>query len=232
MAFRFKQFSVDDSMCAMKVGTDSVLLGAWADFSGADTILDIGTGCGILALMAAQKSSASITAIDIDEKACIQATGNFKNSPWPERLECLHSPLEQFSRKGYDHIITNPPYFINSLKSPDTGRNKSRHTDELPLNVLVKYSASVLSDNGKISIVFPIPESRILISLAVEEGINLSRKMVIIPKEGKPANRILLEFSKCEVVSLREEELIIRDHAGHYTKDYMSLTADFYLHLH
>lgn len=231
MAFRFKQFSVDDSMCAMKVGTDSVLLGAWADFTDADTILDIGTGCGILALMAVQKSNAKITAIDNDEDACRQAGNNFLASQWGDRLKCMHTPLEHFIGQDFDHIITNPPYFINSLKSPDNRRNKSRHTDELPLNVLVKHSASLLSENGKLSIVFPFPESRILISSATEEGLNLSRKMTVIPKDGKATNRMLLEFRKGNVVSCREEELIIRDKAGHYTKDYISLTADFYLHL-
>jgi len=294
MAFHFKEFSVDDSACAMKVGTDSVLLGAWTDFSGCSNILDIGTGCGLLALMAAQESNALITAIDIDEDACRQAEKNFSESPWSDRLLCIPQGLEEFtisrlaSRKDafdsladsgdhlagssghvadssghmvntFDHLITNPPYFINSLKSPDTGRNTARHNDGLPLKSLVEFSYMLLSDSGKLSMVFPYSDSHLLISLAAEQGLNLVRQCLIIPKEGKEPNRILLEFQKGQVESQgtaainkvqdtsafgdghftpgnRADQhklttLTIRDSHGKYTQEYINLTERFYLSL-
>lgn len=294
MAFHFKEFSVDDSACAMKVGTDSVLLGAWTDFSGCSNILDIGTGCGLLALMAAQESNAVITAIDIDEDACIQAKKNFSESPWSDRLLCIPQGLEEFtvsrlaskSESGdhiadsgdylvsssgqvadsgdrlvntYDHIITNPPYFINSLKSPDIGRNTARHNDGLPLKSLLEFSFMLLSDSGKLSMVFPYSDSPLLISLAAEQGFNLVRQCLIIPKEGKEPNRILLAFTKGPVESQcapaiskvqdtsafgdghftpgnradqhKYTTLTIRDCHGKYTQEYINLTARFYLSL-
>lgn len=248
MAFHFKEFSVDDSACAMKVGTDSVLLGAWADFAGCSNILDIGTGCGLLALMAAQESNAVITAIDIDEDACRQAEKNFSESPWSDRLLCIPQGLEEFtisrlaSRKdAFDHLITNPPYFINSLKSPDTGRNTARHNDGLPLKSLVEFSSLLLKDSGKLSVIFPFADSPLLISLDKECSLSLSRQLIISPKEGKEPNRILLEFQKGPVESQDADAisevqgklttLTIRDSHGKYTQEYINLTERFYLNL-
>lgn len=238
MAFRFKQFSVDDSGCAMKVGTDSVLLGAWADYTANTRILDIGTGCGLLALIAAQESNAIVTAIDIEETACRKAAENFRQSPWPARLQCIHQGLQEFTHNRivskavpFDHIITNPPYFINSLKSPDTGRNTARHTDGLPLETLIKLSSLLLADYGKLSKVFPFSESSLLISLAADHSLNLSRLLIIIPKLGKEPNRILLELTKGSVETVETAELAIRDEKGHYTEEYIGLTERFYLHL-
>lgn len=247
MAFRFKQFHVDDSNCAMKVGTDSVLLGAWTDFSHCNDILDIGTGCGLLALMAAQECQAAITAIDIDEEACRQATANFNNSRWSDRIQCINRGLEEFSLNGaatttasFDHIITNPPFFINSLKSPDSGRNKARHNDGLPLKSLLEYSSLLLRDSGRLSMVFPYDDSFLLISQAREFSLNLSRQLTIIPGEGKEPNRILLEFTKVpfgssETTTLltadKSSTLTIRDCHGKYTAEYISFTDRFYLKL-
>ncbi len=297
MPFRFKQFSVDDSQCAMKVGTDSVLLGAWTDYSGCARILDIGTGCGLLALIAAQRSAMNdarqsnnllpdqqgnalktapqnatlITAIDIDAGACRQAEENFRKSLWNSRLQCIHQGLEEFTlnrqsdnkkdtyhrqpdnkkdadhrmpdnKKDADHIsesenalfdliITNPPYFINSLKSPHNGRNTARHNDELPLNSLLSYSALLLTDAGKLSIVFPYAESNILINTAQKHALNLSRQLIIVPKQGKKPNRILLEFTKAPVNKVETNELAIRAEEGKYTSEYVKFTEDFYLGL-
>jgi len=233
MAFKFKQFSVDDSACAMKVGTDSVLLGSWASLDGADTILDIGTGSGLLALMAAQKSNALITAIDIDEQACQQASVNFNNSPWAGRLSCHNIGLENFNTENnyFDHIITNPPFFINSLKSPEEGRNTARHTDSLPAETLLKVSAAMLAPAGKLSLIFPIQDKMNVISHAIEGDLKLSRYTEIIPKQGKEANRVLMEFSKCQVKEVKSSAIVIRDANGKYTQEYISLTEPFYLFL-
>jgi tRNA1Val (adenine37-N6)-methyltransferase len=247
MAFHFKEFSVDDSACAMKVGTDSVLLGAWADFSGCSTILDVGTGSGLLALMAAQKCDATITAIDIDEDSCHQAEKNFSESSWSDRINCIHQGLEEYAcnqtaakARPFDHIITNPPYFINSLKSPDSGRNKARHNDGLPLKSLLEYSSLLLRDSGKLSIVFPYNDNFLLINQAREFSLNLSRQLIIIPKQGKEPNRILLEFTKAVTGMYDATELVtgnklptltIRDGHGKYTQEYISFTERFYLKL-
>ncbi len=243
MPFSFNHFFVDDSQCAMKVGTDSVLLGAWTDFSGCSMILDIGTGCGLLALIAAQQSTnliaaqsnALITAIDIDEAACRQAEENFRKSTWNSQLQCIHSSLEEFTinrdadAPSYDLIITNPPFFINSLKSPHTGRNTARHTDGLPLDSLLACSALLLSATGKLSIVFTYADSNILINTAQKYALNPSRQLIIIPKQGKKPNRILLEFTKGPVKSVETTELAIRDGEGKYTDEYVKITEDFYL---
>lgn len=234
MSFNFKQFSVDDALCAMKVGTDSVLLGAWADVEKSQQILDIGTGCGLLALMTAQRSEGEITAIDIHEASVIQAEENFKQSPWAVRLQVQHISLQNFSETAnikFDHLITNPPYFINSLKSPDNGRSTARHTDELPLKSLVKLSSLLLTDSGKLSVVFPFAESQILISLAAESSLSIKRQLIIIPKQGKEPNRILLEFTKKPVKNMKIAKLTIRDLNGKYTQEYIDLTESFYLKL-
>jgi tRNA1Val (adenine37-N6)-methyltransferase len=134
-------------------------------------------------------------------------------------------------KRPFDHIISNPPFFINSLKSPDTGRNTARHNDGLPLHTLIELSSLLLKDSGKLSIVFPYTESHLLINVAVIYSLNLSRQLIIIPKLRKEPNRILLEFTKGPVVRLESSELAIRDSHGKYTPDYVELTERFYLHL-
>lgn len=238
MPFRFKQFSVDDSLCAMKIGTDSVLLGAWAATNNAKKILDIGTGCGLLALMCAQRSDALITAIDIDVNASKQAENNFKDSPWSDRLHCIHLSLKEFTQIQvvkethlFDHIITNPPYFINSLKSPDTGRNTARHNDDLPFESLIEDSSQLLEPNGKLSIIIPFSENVPFETLAHEYELSVSRKLIILPKIGKEPNRILMEFTKGITIQAETAQLSIRDSHGNYTKEYLNLTEQFYLGL-
>jgi tRNA1Val (adenine37-N6)-methyltransferase len=239
MAFRFKQFSVEDSLSAMKIGTDSVILGAWADVIDAKNIMDVGTGCGLLALMCAQRSDALITAIDIDINACKQAENNFKDSPWSNRLQCIHLSLKDFTKtqmvKGttlFDHIITNPPYFNNSLKSPDTGRNTARHNDDLPFNSLLEDCSTLLNTNGKLSVIIPFSENGQFESLATDYELTVTRKLIILPKTEKEPNRILMEFTKGESDHIETGQLSIRDLHRNYTKEYVKLTELFYLGLH
>ncbi|HEX2976444.1 MAG TPA: methyltransferase [Bacteroidales bacterium] len=247
MSFRFKQFSIDDSLCAMKVGTDSVLLGAWADFNGASRILDIGTGSGLLALMAAQQCRAEITAIDIDQSCCIQATRNFENSAWNERLKCIHTGLRNFISEiaphedirlasphelpdGYfDHIISNPPWFTASLKSTDNSRNRARHNDELPPEDLVQSSNLILAENGRFSLIIPWSDKDYLINLCKSIGLFPSREIAVIPRTGKAPNRILLEFTKGLRAEPTTSTITIRDIEGNYTPEYKQLTREFYL---
>ena len=139
-SFEFKQFTIKQDKCAMKVGTDAVLLGSWATANGSHLILDVGTGTGIIAMMLAQKTIAHIDAIDIDELACIQAAQNVSESKFFGRVEVMHTSLQQYvknAQKKYDLIITNPPYFEQSLKSSDEQRSCARHADVLPFDELI-----------------------------------------------------------------------------------------------
>lgn len=233
MPFRFKEFIVDDSNCPMKVGTDSVLLGAWARLEKSRRILDIGTGCGLLALMAAQRSKAVTTAIDIDADAINAAESNFLSSPWKNRFEALQTSLQEYAAKcppaTFDHIITNPPFFINSLKAPDPERSNARHTDQLPYEMLASASAKLLKPDGRISVVLPVNESEIFRKIAEVYGLYLNNKLNIVPKKGKPGNRVLMEFGFLRSLYFKIDDLIIRDQSGDYTSDYKELTREFYL---
>jgi tRNA1Val (adenine37-N6)-methyltransferase len=229
--FRFKQFSVDDSMCAMKVGTDAVLLGVWVNIDHAATILDIGTGCGLIALMAAQRSKAKITAIDIDESASLQSKENFLASPWPERLVTVHGAVQQLnSANSFDLIICNPPFFKNALKAPDKQRNIARHNDELSFESLLVSVDRLLNNNGTFAFILPNDEAQQVITLAAAHQLYPNRCCNVLSREGKSSNRLLVELSHKESV-IDRETLIIRDHNNQYTLQYKELTKDFYLFL-
>jgi tRNA1Val (adenine37-N6)-methyltransferase len=232
MPFRFKQFSVEDSNCPMKVGTDSVLLGAWAKLENSRRILDIGTGCGLLALMAAQRSEAQITAIDIDPVVVETAMANFGKSSWADTLEARCVSLQDFlttQRDGsFDHIISNPPFFINSLKAPDPERSNARHNDLLPFEDLAFASAKLMTPVGRLSMVLPVAEGDLFIDIAAKTGLFLIRKLTVIPKTGKEANRLLLEFAR-QQMPMENSVLTIRNESGEYTNEYKKLTRDFYL---
>jgi tRNA1Val (adenine37-N6)-methyltransferase len=229
--FRFKQFTVDDSKCAMKVGTDGVLLGAWVDVSAAETILDIGTGCGVIALMVAQRSKAHITAIDIDESAALQSKENFLSSPWQERMKAIHIAVQQFQPDYlFDLIICNPPFFKNALKTPFHERNLARHNDTLSFESLVSQVNRLLSETGKFVFILPVDEAYEVIHIASSRRLHVSRCCNVYSREDKFPNRILAELSRKESgesVSF----LTIRDQNNKYTTEYKELTKDFYLFL-
>lgn len=237
MAFRFKQFSLDDSLCAMKVGTDSVLLGAWTDFGNAHKILDIGTGSGLLSMMAAQKCQASITAIDIEEGCYNQAIINFNSSIWYERLTCLHSSLDNYFKSAlelknegsFDHIITNPPWFSRSLKSDNKNRNTARHNDDLPPDELIKSVAGLLVTGGVFSLILPYSDKEFLKTLCSVNNLQPVRETVVIPREGKEPNRVMLGFIKNNETVTSYSTITIRDTEGNFTSSYRELTKPFYL---
>jgi tRNA1Val (adenine37-N6)-methyltransferase len=243
MPFRFRQFTIEDTESTMRVGTDAVLLGSWCDFNEAHSILDIGTGCGILALMAAQKNkNAFITAIDIDYPSYQQASYNFTHSPWYARMHCIHSDLVGFTKARqlsdhfthFDHIISNPPYFSKSLKSSSVKRNIARHDDTLPINDLIHQTYSLLKEGGRFSIVYPYSESTSVIKLCAENSLILSRQLNIIPSEKKASNRVLMEFIKntqSASYNCLPQTISIRNSEGRYTTEYKALTAEFYLFL-
>lgn len=231
--FKFKHFSVDQDKCAMKIGTDSVLLGAWASLeNNPDSILDIGAGTGILALMTAQRSEAEqIDAIEIDDASYEQCVENFESSPWSDRLFCYHASLLEYSEEiedTYDLIISNPPYYLENFKSKNQQRDLARFQDALPFDHLIKSSAKLLSDKGTFSIIIPHKEEKNFIKLAREVKLFPNR---ILQVKGNPSSKIvrsLIEFSfvKSEI---KIEEIVIETARHNYTRDYINLTQDFYL---
>lgn len=228
--FKFKQFVVNQHLCAMKVGTDGTLLGSWTAVSSSGNILDIGTGTGLIALMLAQRASeAHVTAIDIDDMAVRQAKENVQLSPWSGRIEVIHSPLQGFRGGQFDTIVCNPPYFNDSLKCPDTRRNTARHTDTLSYSELLSCSASLLCDDGELSVIIPSDCYSSFISAACLSSLFLSRRCAVRTRKSKPVKRYLLSFRKHSVPDFAVEEQYIEDEDGRKSEWYKNLTEDFYL---
>ena len=216
----------------MKVGTDAVLLGAWVNIGEVNAILDVGTGTGILALMMAQRTKARIDAVEIDPSAAAEAQRNISLSPWPERVRIHTTSFQEFAigqMHGYELIISNPPYFSNSLKPPDTARSKARHDDLLPLDTFMKGVDKLLSLSGKLAVIIPFEARNSWIPEAAKFGLSPSRKASVVPREGKPTSRLMIEFRKGGNPTYPEEMILIRDLSGSYTQDYKQLTCDFYL---
>lgn len=227
--FAFKQFTIHHDRCAMKVGTDAVLLGAWADISQAHRVLDIGTGTGIIALMLAQRCEAEITAIDMDESAVVQAKENVRQSPWEARIEVIHQDIRNYSVDNpFDCIVSNPPYFVDNLKSPDRQRSLARHTDTLSYRELLRSVDALLSDNGKFSVILPSDALDVFWSTAMDFRLYPCRQMQVMTKSSSPVKRIMLELRR-EPVEYTMDRLILRDESGAFSDAYRELTRDFYL---
>lgn len=230
--FTFKQFHIDHSRCAMKVGTDGTLLGAWATLPANARILDIGTGTGLIAIMAAQRTSeAKITAIDIDEDCVLQAQENVAASPWPDRIEVIHSALQEFdASEKFDVIISNPPYFIDSQLSPDAARCTARHTTTLPFNELVTGVRRLLADGGHFSLILPPAEMERFRSAA--RGVMfVVRECHVWSTPTSGVRRIMAEFQAEPPTEFTAAEKIIIEEKGRheYSEEYRTLTRDFYL---
>lgn len=231
--FAFKEFSVNQDRCAMKIGTDGVLLGAWATIShNPFSILDVGTGTGILALMLAQRSHAeNIEAIEIDDAAFEQAADNFENSPWGDRLFCYHASFNEFVEEiddKYDLIVSNPPFYSENYKTDNPQRDLARFTDALPFEHLLHGTAKLLDDNGKVSFVIPFTEEVNFILLAEKTGLYPNRITRVKGSTSTGIKRSLLEFSFTQN-NIQYSELTIETSRHQYTKEYIELTKDFYL---
>ncbi len=229
--FRFRQFTIHQDKASFKVGTDSVILGAWADPEGAESILDIGTGTGLLAIMLAQRSEARITAIEPDRDSCEQASQNVSNCRWHDRISVLNTSLQDFSALGgkYDMIITNPPYFTGSLRNPDPRKADSRHNDSLQPDDLLKAVSLMLDENGSFQIILPFAGAAVFMTEASQYGLFCKRVLKIKPLPSGPVIRMILSFSR-SVQTVSESFLTIGKGPRHeYTADYINLTRDFYL---
>jgi len=232
MPFQFKQFSINDSNCAMKIGTDGCLLGAWADINSVESILDIGTGSGLIALMLAQRSIAFINSVEIDDGAFKQATENFKNSPWADRLSIIHSSIQEYIKgceKKYDLIVCCPPYFVNSLKTNDKKRRLARHTDSLSFEELLSGTMRLLKIDGKFCTIIPADAVKLFCDLALIEGFFQTKVSEVFPKEGTLPVRTLLQFERSRKICNTDSIAILDKEGKLYTQDYKNLTGEFYI---
>jgi len=231
--FKFKEFTVHQERCAMKIGTDGVLLGAWTSVEhNPYNVLDIGSGTGILSLMIAQRSHADqIEAIEIDDDAFEQCVENFENSPWADRLFCFHASLLEYIEavdEKFDLIICNPPFYTEDYKTKDSARDLARFSDAMPLEHIIFAVINFLSEKGKFSIVLPFKDEQKYIEEASLIDLFPNRILRVRGNEKSDIKRSLIEFSYSEC-PIKISELIIETERHHYTEDYINLTKDFYL---
>lgn len=233
MSFRFKQFYIEDSQCAMKVGTDGVLIGCWAEMEDVRCqmsdvrILDAGTGSGLIARMMMQRyPEAEVEGIDIDEAAVEQAKENGVRA-FEARIQEWNPGYE------YDLIVSNPPYFRNSLKNPDKGRELARHTDSLSYEDLAMHSARLLKEHGHLAIILPAEAEEEMREIAARYSLYCTRATRVYSKESKPARRVMMEFEKstCRDIDIltSEDTLVLEDEKGNRSLQYQEIAKDFYL---
>ena len=228
--FTFRQFTVQQDSCAMKVGTDGVLLGAWAN--GGQRILDIGTGTGLIAMMMAQRcDGASVTAVEIDGEAALQARQNISMSPFAERISVETVAIQDFSaEEPFDCIVSNPPYFVDALKNPDAQRATARHTDTLTYRQLFAAVKRLLADDGEFSAVIPAECLRQFIGEAYLAGLAMSRQCAIRTTPRKQPKRYLVAFRHAHKNGLPQtEEQCLQQADGLRSEWYAAITRDFYI---
>lgn len=228
--FRFKQFSVVNDRTAMKVGTDGVLLGAWCPVENARRVLDVGTGCGVIALMVAQRNpSAIIDAIDIDHDAIEEAKLNFENSPWSERLTAIDGDFNEIDvETHYDLIVSNPPYFTNGILPTGDARTTARHTGSLSYRQLIEGASRLLTGEGSLALITPTDAEQEIIEAATFASLPVRQVTRVIPVDGAIAKRTLWLLSQRNL-PYHEDTLTIAHADGSFTSEYIALTSAFYL---
>lgn len=231
--FTFRQFTIWHDRCAMKVGTDGVLLGAWACVEDVSRILDIGTGSGLIAIMLAQRSTALVDAVEIYKNACLQAHENIAACPWKKRITLYHDAVQDFQNKTvwrYDLIVSNPPFFRNSLKPPARSRSVARHGDLLGYENLLVSASALLGPGGRLSVILPAREKEHFTQLAYFHGLYPARILMVRPSPDKGYSRCLVELGRDRNQPCTQEELsILLQDGKRYSDDYFKLTRDFYL---
>ncbi len=229
--FQFRQFRIEQERCAMKVGTDGVLLGSWVSMPESGCILDIGTGTGLIALMAAQRTNASvyIKGVELDKMAAQQAKENVKLSPWSERIQIMESDILDFETElKFDCIVSNPPYFQHTKPQRSSSHVLARHTDSLSFELLIEVVNKLLKNEGVFALVIPAEAVAKVIALAGKKGLHVIRYCRILGKEGGGEVRRLMEFSRIKTNCL-VEELAVRATNGAHAAEYKKLTRAFYL---
>lgn len=235
--FKFKNFEVRQDKCAMKIGTDAVLLGAWCSLNmAAKSILDIGSGTGVIALQLAQRSKADlIDAVELDENAFEQCVENFEMSDWSDRLFCYHSSFEDFAlemhkeKMMYDLIVSNPPFYTDDFESKNSARNNARFTSSLEFENLIFGVEKILSVNGFFSVIIPFKEEANFIKLCNHKELFLHKRCRVKGNLNSAIKRSLLEFTKVSNTTIQEEEIVIEIERHIYTREYIRLVKDFYL---
>jgi len=230
--FEFKQFKIIQDKCAMKVGTDAVLLGAWVNVANVKTILDIGTGTGIISLMLAQKSGAKIDAIDIDKNSYDQAVENVNECKWKDRIHVFHESLQQYSiqsEKKYDLIVSNPPYFVDSSKAQEASRTFARHTDQLHYDELLKGVLKLLNPTGKFYLILPTKEAEQFREMAEQNKLYLTKQAKVVTRTDKTEKRLLMRYEFTQRAFSEDTIVIEKDERHSYTDQYKELTKDYYL---
>jgi tRNA1Val (adenine37-N6)-methyltransferase len=233
--FTFKKFKIHQDKCAMKVGTDGVLLGAWANTEGVNSILDIGTGTGVIAIMLAQKTAAKdvlVHAVEIDEVAVEQARNNMSDSPFAVQLAVFHDSIQEFAKKQtqkYDLIVSNPPFFTGGTLSSNGDKTNVRHTVKLPHGDLLNATRELLNKKGRFCVILPLIEGLRFIEIARTYGFYLTSRADVRPKQDKGIERLLLQFELSNR-TFAHEELVIQNSRDErdYTEGYRELTKDFY----
>ncbi len=231
--FHFKQFIIEQDKCTMKVGTDGVLLGAWANVDAASKILDIGAGSGVIAIMLAQRTDQTkIDAIEIDKDAFEQTKENMKNSPWSDQLEAFHMSIQDYAKttnQTYNLIVSNPPFFSGGTFSLNQDRNSVRHTIKLAHGDLLRAVKQLLEPDGKFCLILPYIEGLRFQELARSYNFYATKITKIKPKEGKPIERLLIQLEKKAGNPIEDELIIQKEARNEWTEEYIALTKAFYL---
>ncbi|WP_445396320.1 tRNA1(Val) (adenine(37)-N6)-methyltransferase [Zobellella sp. An-6] len=228
--FTFKQFHINHDRCAMKVGTDGILLGAWAPLGRARRILDVGTGSGLVALMLAQRGEpgVTITGLELDRDAAAQAAENVAASPWPERVGIVHGALQTFESTPFDLIVSNPPYFGHGQRFDCQARASARHTGSLSLAELFAHTKRLLCEDGGLSLVLPVQALDEAMLMAESSGFYLTERRNVVTREGKSPGRFLLHFCRIKHCSFVNDIVINTDNGG-YGDIYKKMVSPFYL---
>ncbi len=226
--FRFKKFVVSQQQSAMKVGTDGVLLGAWADIRGCKRVVDVGAGTGLISLMIAQRCPASIVAVEIDKLSAEEAANNIAASPWNSRISIVNVDFNEWTSETTDLIVSNPPFYVEDVVAPDSRRALARHQDSLSVDLLLKKSSLCLSDSGSVALIVPASREQEITYLASVYALHVGRLTRVYPNPHKCPNRILVQLYKKNVVT-EISDIFIRNNDNEYSSEYKYLTSEFYL---
>jgi len=231
--FFFKKFGLFHHRSTMKIGTDAILLARWTEVSDNDDVIDIGTGCGLIPLMLAQKGIKSADAVEIDNDSYEEAAQNFSNSAWNSRLSAIHDDIKNYAEiceKKYDLVVSNPPFYFGDNIPEKAKKGLARHTNTLSYNDLLSAVKKIMKPEGRFSLVLPAIESKTFLKDAENQGFYLEKELLIVPIEGKEPNRINMQLVVSQVDNIKTETFVLRHPDHSFTKEYKDFLKDYYLH--